>query len=272
MLNASPYESTAKKENYTEKEQKPVRNPLVSVIIPAYNSERYLAEAVESVLRQTMPNFEIMVLDDCSTDGTRSVAEQLAEKDKRIHVFSNPQNLGVARTRNRGLTNARGEYIALLDSDDLWEPDKLEKQLALMRETGCDLCYSSYDYFDKNGRQVYHPYLPPETIHYKGLLKENAIGLSSVVLRKSAMGGSQFDEKFFHEDYVLWLKLLRTGAVARGIPEVLTHNRVGGRSNNKWESLKNRWRIYRVSEGLSFISSCWYLAFYAAAGMRKYKN
>ena len=141
-----------------------------------------------------------------------------------------------------------------------------------MRENDCGLCYSSYDYIDKNDGKVYHPYIVPDQISYNELLKENVIGLATVILRKSALGGIRFDSEMFHEDFALWLTLLRSGVVARSVPEVLVHIRIGGRSENKWNAMKNRWRVYRKSEKLPFVKSCWYLVSYVMTGLKKYRN
>ena len=246
--------------------------PLVSVIMPAYNCEATIRMSIQSALRQTLDNLELIVVDDCSTDRTSDIIAELAITDLRLKHLTNPKNSGVASTRNRAIDASSGEFLAFLDSDDMWEPDKLEKQLTLMRETGCVLCYASYDYFGSNGRPVYRPYLVPETIDYNGLLKENVIGLSTVVLRRDTLGRLKFDEGIFHEDFALWLQLLREGVTAFGIPEVLSHNRIGGRSQNKWVAMKNRWRVYRVCEGLPVWAACWYLLVYAMAGMRKYRR
>lgn len=246
--------------------------PLISVIMPAYNCENTIRASVRSALRQTMGGLELIIADDCSTDRTPEIIAELALSDSRIKVICGKVNGGVVAARNSAINASFGEFLAFLDSDDLWEPYKLERQLAKIRDTGCDLCYSSYDYFDKNGNSVYNPYLVPESTDYKRLLKENVIGLSTVVLKKSSLSSLRFDKRFFHEDFALWLALLRTGVTMRGVHDVLTHNQVGGRSENKWMALKNRWQIYRKAENMSIGKSCWYLSFYILAGIIKYRK
>ena len=244
----------------------------VSIIMPAYNCMDTIRASAMSALCQTAGTLELIIVDDCSTDGTIEIIMELASSDPRVKILQNESNRGVAASRNRAINVASGELIAFFDSDDLWEPDKLAKQISLMQETDRDLCYTSYDYVDKGGIPIYRPYIVPETIDYDGLLKENVIGLSSVVLRKDVLGELRFDESLFHEDLALWLKLLRAGTAAQGLSEVLTHNRIGGRSHDKWKALMNRWRVYRKSEELSAVRSCWYLAHYILAGLIKYKK
>ena len=248
------------------------RYPLVSIIMPAYNCADCVHASAMSALRQTVDTLELIIVNDCSTDRTAEVINELSLSDPRVKILQNGENSGVSASRNCAIDAGLGDLIAFLDSDDLWGPDKLEKQIALMQRTGCDICYTSYDYFDIGGKPVYRPYIVPEAVSYNSLLKENVIGLSTVLLRKDALGGIRFEKGLFHEDFALWLKLLRAGAIARGIPEVLTHNRIGGRSHDKLKAMGNRWRIYRKSEGLPVIKSCRYLALYAAAGLRKYRK
>jgi len=245
-------------------------NPLVSVVMPGYNCEDSITASIKSVLNQTMADFELLIVDDCSTDGTPEAIAELSSADSRIKAMQNKQNLGVAATRNRAVDTACGEYLAFIDSDDQWEPNKLEMQLNHMAQTGCGICYTSYDYFCNDGTPVFNPYIVPEVTDYERLLKENVIGLSTAVLRSSTLGNQRFDESIFHEDFALWLSMLRQGAIACGITEILTHNRVGGRSENKCKALINRWRVYRKSEKLPLAISCYYIANYAFAGLKKY--
>jgi len=245
--------------------------PLISIIMPAYNCENTVIASIESALNQTYENTQLIITNDCSTDRTLDILENKSASDVRIKVITNDKNSGVATSRNNAIDVAGGEFLAFLDSDDLWEPTKLEKQLKLMSETNCDICYASYDYFDSDGKQVYDTYTVPETISYDGLLKENVIGLSTSVLRRNTLGDLRFNTLMFHEDFALWLILLRSGANACGITEVLSHNRIGGRSENKWRSMGNRWKIYRKAEKLSIPKSFWYLSNYALAGLKKYR-
>ena len=248
--------------------------PLVSVIMPAYNAGRFLEEAIRSVMAQTVTNWELLVLDDGSSDDTLMIAQRLAQTDCRIRVLPNENNMGVAKTRNRGLDLCRGEYVALLDSDDLWYPQKLEKQLALMRETGADMSYCAYAIVDADGDKTCADYLVPLTVGFRDLLKQNVIGCSTVMLSADIKEKYRFETDFYHEDYVLWLRLLRDGCKAVGCTQVMAAWRhvENSRSFNKWNAAKKRWRIYREYLHLGFFYSARLLAEYALSGLRKYRK
>ena len=248
--------------------------PMVSIVMPSYNCETFLEQAVRSVLAQTEQNWELLILDDASEDGTRAVAERLAGEDERIRLICNEQNMGVARTRNRGFELCRGEFTALLDSDDVWHPEKLERQLALLRRSGAALCYCAYEIIDENGQPVRAPYTVPEQVGFEDLLKENVISCSTVVLRRDISQAYRFDPGYYHEDYVLWLRLLKDGHRAVGCPETLAAWRLnpGSRSFNKLKSAQNRWKIYRNHLKLPFFKSLSAFAAYAVAGFRKYRQ
>lgn len=247
--------------------------PLVSVIMPAYNAEKYIAEAIGSVISQTYANWELFILDDCSTDSTAEIAENLAKSDSRIRLLKNSQNMGVANTRNRGFELAQGEWIALLDSDDVWHSDKLEKQLTLAKEKGTDIVYSSYHLIGEN-RESLKDYFVPEMTTYEELLKENVLGCSTVLMHRKVLSNHRFSKEYYHEDYVFWLELLRSGYCAAGCKETLVDYRIvkGSRSNDKLRSARNRWLIYRKVEKMSFAKSANAFISYALHGLGKYRS
>lgn len=158
--------------------------PLVSVIMPSYNAEKYIKEAIESVIAQTYKNWELFVIDDGSTDRTAEIARSYAEKDSRIILHRNSHNMGTAKTRNTGIKLANGEWIATLDSDDMWHPEKLEIQLKKAAKTGSLSLYTSYSLFCEGFRQEY---TVPEKIDYSSLLTENVIGCSTVMMNRSIL-------------------------------------------------------------------------------------
>lgn len=158
--------------------------PLVSVIMPSYNAEKYIKEAIESVIAQTYKNWELFVIDDGSTDRTAEIARSYAEKDSRIILHRNSHNMGTAKTRNTGIKLANGEWIATLDSDDMWHPEKLEIQLKKATKTGSLFLYTSYSLFCEGFRQEY---TVPEKIDYSSLLTENVIGCSTVMMNRSIL-------------------------------------------------------------------------------------
>ena len=249
------------------------KQPLVSVIMPAYNAEEYISEAVQSVMAQTYTNWELLILDDCSTDGTADKARCFSDLDSRITLYSNPKNMGVALTRNKGMALAKGSWVALLDSDDIWHKDKLEKQLVAAENTGADIIYCSYSLMDKNGEHL-SDFIVPERTSYDDMLRKNVIGCSTVFMRSPILIHHHFSTEHYHEDYVLWLELLKSGYIAAASTDVLVDYRIvdGSRSNDKLKSAKNRWLIYREIEKLSLGKSVRVFAEYAFNGFIKHKR
>lgn len=249
-------------------------SPLISIIMPAYNSERFIEDAIRSVLSQTYQNWELLIIDDCSTDDTYEDAMCIAANDPRINVFKNEVNSGAAVSRNNGVSLAKGEYVAFLDSDDLWMPEKLEKQIEIVGNTHADICYTSYSIISASGEKMCNDYVVPKGANYRSLLKENVIGCSTVLLRAEAFSGHLFSTNFYHEDYVLWLELLKSGEKAVGCSDVLAswRCRENSRSYNKMKSLRERWRIYRRASELSIFESGYYMIGYVIAGMKKYSR
>lgn len=249
-----------------------MNQPRVSVIMPAYNAERFIDEAISSVISQTMSDWEMIVIDDCSGDSSFQIAQSYAVKDSRIRVLKNPENSGVAKTRNRGIDLAYGEYIAFLDSDDIWHPQKLEKQLEKMHSTGAGISYCSYRIIGITGEKVKADYVVPETACYADILKENYIQCSAMLIRADIVKKFRFNTEFFHEDYILGLDMLGSGEKAIGCPELLLSWRYleNSRSFNKKKSALNRWRIYRNYLKLPLSKTLYLFINYAAAGLRKY--
>lgn len=251
-----------------------VEKPLVSIVMPAYNAERLVAAAIRSVQAQTIQNWELLVIDGCSRDGTADVVARISKGDSRIRLAWNEVHSSVAQSRNKGLSMCRGKYVAFLDSDDVWYPDKLEKQIACLEENNADLVYSSYAIVDHAGKQQCRNYIVPMTVSYEQLLEENVIGCSTVLLRRDCVEEIRFDESIFHEDYVLWLKLLRSGCKAVGVTEVLVDYffHTDSKAGNKWNAAKHRWDIYHRHLKLPLWNSVRYFIQYAAHGLRKYKR
>lgn len=248
--------------------------PSVCVIMPAYNAGRFIEEAIRSVMGQTFRNWELLVIDDGSKDDTVEVVQRLCREDDRITLLRNPQNMGVARTRNRGLDLCAGRYAALLDSDDVWHPEKLERQLRLAEQTGAQLLYSSYAIMDEAGNPAKGDYLVPAKTDFSAILRENVVGCSTVMLSPALAEKYRFETNYHHEDYVLWLQILRDGYKAAGCTEVLTRWRyiANSRSFDKRKSAKSRWRIYREYLKLSTWQSAWAFCGYAMASLKKYSR
>lgn len=249
-------------------------SPLISVIMPAYNAGRFIAEAIMSVKDQTYTNWELLVLDDGSTDDTCAVVEKLAAEDPRIKLLPNAQNMGVAKTRNRGFDLCRGEYAALLDSDDRWYPNKLEKQLNLALQAGADVIYCSYGIVDEQGNKRSDDFIVPPTTDFDEFLVSSVISCSTALLSRQVIEKYRFVTDFYHEDLALWLQLLRDGYTARGVEDVLADYRVmsGTRASNKLKSALNRWRIFRKHLKLPLGKSMVSIVRYGMLGLKKYSK
>ena len=246
-------------------------HPLISVVMPNYNGERFVENAIDSVLYQTYRNLELIVIDDCSTDESLLLIQKKALQDSRIRVLALEKNSGVANARNIGIQAATGEYIALLDNDDLWTEDKIERQLAIASR-GADIVYCSYDFIDENSRAIKKPFIVPQTTDYHHMLSKSVISCSTAFICAKLLKEHLFNPDYYHEDYVLWMELLKMSVRAEGDQKVLMHYRqsLGSRSNKKINSAKERWKIYRRALGLSIPVSILSLLSYSVKGVIKY--
>lgn len=229
--------------------------PLVSVIMPLYNCERYVREAVDSVLAQTYGNLELIVVDDCSSDASPQIIELYG--DSRIRLLRHEVNRGAAAARNTAIEHARGDYIAFLDSDDAWYPDKLEKQMAFMDRKGAALSFTAYETIEEDGSHRNYVKVPA-TIDYRGFLK-NTVTCGHTILfdlgrvRKEWVMAPLDRGYDFPEDLAVMLGILKRGFTAYGLDEVLAKNRKhsGSRSSNKLRAIRRTWNQYRRGEELS---------------------
>lgn len=246
--------------------------PKITVIMPAYNAERFIEPAIRSVMTQTVTDWELLVIDDGSRDGTCAVVETLSAEDSRVRLLRNDKNMGVANTRNRGLALCHGEFAAFLDSDDIWLPEKLQKQLDLLESSGASLCYTSYGIMDAEGNRSRGDYLVPAKADFRKLLKENVIGCSTVMLRRPVAENYRFETNLHHEDYALWLRMLKDGVQVAGCTDVLVRWRLveNSRSFDKRKSAHSRWVIYRDYMKLPLHQSLWAFGNYALASVKKY--
>ena len=249
---------------------------LVSVILPAYNCEKTLADTLESVLNQTYKDFEIILINDAAKDGTHGICDSFARKDARVRYFVNSKNRGTLETRVRAINLAKGEWIAFIDSDDMWSPDKLEKQFNLQKATDCDLIYTASSFINEEGKPFKWIMHVPEQVTYKKLLRQNIISNSSVLLRKrDYLTYSPFTEREndMHEDFACWLCMLRAGLTARGINEPLIAYRLhkNSSSSNKVNASKLNMNTYKYI-GLGFVERYFYQGCYAVNGVLKYMH
>lgn len=243
--------------------------PLVSVVIPAYRCAGTISQAIDSALSQNVP-LEILVIDDCPDDPIDGLMAQYRDIPQ-VRYIRNEKNLGAAQSRNRGVSLAQGKYIAFLDADDCWLPKKLEKQLALLEESGCVLCATARELMDVNGDPLGKIFPVKQSISYRELLKHNSICCSSVLMIADAAREFPMHHADSHEDYIMWLEILQRYGSACGINEPLVRYRLSstGKSGSKLQSAKMTWLVYRymgfgpVKSGLCFIS-------YALHGVWKY--
>lgn len=242
---------------------------LISIIMAAYNAERTIGQAIESVLNQKYQNWELIIVDDCAKDRTAAVINQY--QDSRIIKLKNEKNMGVFQTRLRALQEAKGNWVAVLDSDDAWTPDKLEKQVTCQERTGAHLIYTGSAFMTAGGSLIPWTLHVPEHMSYRKLLKQNLISNSSVLVKKSLYQNYQIPGEDMHEDYACWLSYLRDGEMASGIDEPLLIYRLSEQSKtgNKLKSAKMNWNTYKAV-GIHHIQAAYYMFFYAMNGLIKY--
>ena len=248
---------------------------MISIIMPAYNAALYIEEAIQSVLYQTYQDWELLVIDDCSSDRTPEIIKFYIKKDSRICYVRNECNLGVADSRNKGISIASGEWIAFLDSDDSWRLDKLQKQIDYIQNLDAYFIFTGSSFMDENSRSLNY-YLPvPNRITYKELLKQNIISCSSVLIRRSIIKDYPMENaSYLHEDFAVWLRILRDKNIyAYGINEPLLIYRVSSnsKSGNKIKAGIMTFRVYR-SIGIAIIPACYYWSYYFIRSLKKYRN
>lgn len=246
--------------------------PKVSVITPAYNAAPYLEETVKSVQAQTFTDWEMIIVDDCSKDKTYHIANALAEKDPRIKVFQNEINSGVAVTRNKALDAATGEFIAFLDSDDLWHPKKLETQIKEMEKEVLPFTYTYYQKFDTENGKCGKVIKAPNKMTAKKILGNTAIGCLTVIVNKNIVGQFYMPNIKHTEDNATWHEILSRGYEARLVKEVLAFYREGNQSltANKTSSIKGQWKTYRDYYGYNIVKSSLYFTSYAIHAVLKH--
>lgn len=230
---------------------------LVSIIMPSYNASRFITESIKSVIVQTYQNWELLIADDCSKDSSVEVIKKIIDKDQRIKLFSLLKNVGAAAARNVAIEHANGQYIAFLDSDDVWEPEKLERQLAFMKENKYAFTYSEYYVMEEDGKKTGSFIRIPSSLSYRQYLRNTIIGCLTVVIDRNIVGDFRMPLIKSSHDMALWLLIMKRGYKAYGIKEVLAGYRLVSTSNTakKWKAAKDVWRVYRKIEHLSVLFS-----------------
>ncbi len=231
--------------------------PLVTVIMPVYNAERYMEQSIESIIAQTYQKWELLIVDDGSTDSSVQIMQEYCSRDRRIQMILSTGNEGVASARNKGIQAAKGEYIAFLDSDDLWKAEKLEIQIHYMQEHNCGFVYSAYDVIDE--KNVYQKTITPywDKVSYKKLLNTNIIACCTAVIKSEYIKDNLMPQ-LKHEDYATWLNILKNHQlIAECVPGILASYRLvkGSVSSNKIKTIGWNWRIYHYNQQLGFLRS-----------------
>ena len=245
--------------------------PLVSVIMPCYNMEKFIAYTIESVQRQTYPHWELLIVDDASTDGTADIIKSHQNQDNRINLIVKPKHSGIADTRNQCLKMAKGHFLAFLDSDDLWHPEKLEQQLQFMTERNIGFSYSSYDCVDENGNPLEKTVKAAGDLDYDAYLRNTIIGCSTVMLDKTIVGEVVVPNFRTSEDTATWLNILKKGFLAYAFEQPLTSYRIRqhSASSNKLKASFDLWQVYRHHEKLPFFKALRYFSCYAFNAIKK---
>lgn len=241
---------------------------LISIITPVYNAGNYIEETLRMVEKQTYKNWELILVDDCSSDNSRQVIKSYMEsgKDERIQLIEKEANEGAAMARNTGIDAARGRYIAFLDADDIWMPEKLSAELAFMKEKQAAFVCTAYEFGDERARGTGKIVHVPLVLTYKKALSRTVIFTTTVMLDRYKTGTELIHMPVVKsEDTALWWKLLKNGFLAYCLDEVLAIYRRPAKSlsSNKFEAMKRIWYLYRKQEGLSVIQSAWYFVFWA---------
>lgn len=240
------------------------KDDLVSVIMPLFNSEKFMESAINSVLDQDYVNLELLIVDDCSSDDSLKIGRALAAKDKRVHIIASLKNGGSAVSRNIAINLAKGRYISFLDSDDLWLPNKLSTQLEFMRNNQVAFSFSDYQIINEESKITGVRRCPP-TASYRTLLSGNIIGCLTAVYDRKLIGTYEMPDIRMRQDFGLWLRILRDVDFAYNCQECLAQYRIYGKSlsSNKFKAAKFTWKLYRDHENIPFMRRAYIFTKYA---------
>lgn len=246
-------------------------SPVVSIVMPSFNAARFILPSIESVVAQTHTDWELLVVDDASSDETATLVREKYATDDRVKVIALTENQGAAVARNTAIGLAKGRFIAFLDCDDLWLPEKLEVQLSWMLERRCYFSFTAYERILPTGEIVGKVGVPERTT-YARMLKTSVIGCSTVIYDTDYFGKVYMPIIRMRQDFGLWLALLRRVEHAEGIGRVLTRYKLrpGSVSSNKRNAARYTWRVYREVEKLPLHRAVWFFANYAGRGYLRF--
>lgn len=248
---------------------------MVSIITPSYNAANFILDTIRSVQSQSYKNWEMIIVDDCSQDNTVEIIEKERFEDHRIKLIRLEKNGGPAHARNQAILASEGRYLAFLDSDDLWLPQKLEKQISFMNHHHIFFSYTAYRIMEEDGKETDVVFQMPPQIRYEDLLKNTSIGTLTVMLDKERLGNVQMPlYRDCSEDYGLWLTILSNGVGAYGLNEELAlyRKREKSLSSNKWKSARKTWNTYRKVGQITIPSAMWYFVNYSLHAFRKHSR
>lgn len=248
-------------------------NEMISIIVPVYKAEKFIMATMECVRAQTYSDWELILVEDGGSDKTADLINAYIEKyqETRIRLIRQPDNTGAARARNKGLQESRGRYIAYLDADDLWMPEKLEHELRFLKEKDAAFVFTGYEFADENGVGTGKIVRVPETLNYKQALSNTTIFTTTVMFDTEKISKDMLEMPIIKsEDTALWWKVLRSGYTAYGLDENLAKYRRAGKSlsSNKLEALRRIWNLYR-HEGMGIVSSAWHFCFWAVRAVKR---
>lgn len=251
-----------------------MENSLVSIITPSYNSEKFISETIKSVQDQTYQDWEMIIVDDCSTDTTTEIIRKIAKEDPRIKLLLLTKNSGPAIARNKGIDAVQGRYMTFLDADDIWFPDFIENSIQAIKTTGIHFVFSSYKRSDESLNFVYSDFIVPRKVTYFDILKTNSISCLTAFIDIQVLGKKTMPEVFKRQDMGLWLKYLKEIPFAYGIlePKAIYRIRKNSLSRKKSDLLKYQWQFYRNVENLTVFQSCFYMVHWMYRGFMKYRN
>jgi len=248
-----------------------MEDELVSIITPTYNCAKFIGRTIDSVLKQTYTNWEMIIVDDASKDNTEEIV--LNYKDPRIKYIKLEKNAGPANARNKSMQEAKGKYIAFLDSDDIWMPEKLEKQIKFMKVNGYNMTATSYEHINEQDEKLNKIVKCKEKVDYNGMLLSCPVGNSTVMYNVGMLGKFEVPDIKKRNDYALWLKMLKKEKYVYGLDDVLMEYRIREKSvsSNKFALVKYHWYLYRKIEHLSIIRSAFHVCYFAIMKIFKLK-
>ena len=250
-----------------------MQEDLISIITPMYNGEKYVSQTIETVLSQSFPHWEMLIVDDGSRDASPKIVSAYAQRDNRVRLIQQP-NGGSASARNNALRQAKGRYICFLDADDLWDSNFLEEQLNFLKNHQAALVFSSFRRINAQGDPILKPFIVPTRVNYTDLLKTCSISCLTALFDRAKVGEVYFREELrsMRDDFVFWLSILKHIDYAYGNPTILASYRVFASSTtgNKRKVIKPQFNVYYKVEKLGLIRSLYYLAHWAINGYLKY--